>query len=112
MKEKRFEVRLTEKEYAQLEKKSQRAGITKAALLRKYISDEPLIDKELLEQLRNLEAGQNRIGNNINQIARKWNESGSDYRDIAFLREKQSELYSMLQEVRTYCHVTYSSKRK
>ena len=112
MKNSNFYFRLSDKEYAQLEKKAKQAGLGKSSLLRKYINEEMPMDIELQEQLQNLMVGLGRIGNNINQIARKWNESGSDYRDIAFLREQMDELYTCFGEVRAYCHSAYRGKRE
>jgi len=105
-------VRLTKKEYERLQRKADKLGVSRAIVLRKYINEEIPVDKELRGQLQNLMAGLGRIGNNINQIAHKWNESGSDYRDIAFLREQMDELYTCFGEVRAYCHSAYRGKRK
>lgn len=111
MKEKRFEIRLTESEYKQLKEKAEKAGISQAALLRKYINDQPVLDSELRSELRNLDVALSRIGNNINQIAHKWNESGSDMRDIAHLTEQMGEVYWRFKEVRDYCYTSYRSKQ-
>lgn len=103
MKNSQFYFRLSESEYKQLKEKAEKAGISQAALLRKYINDQPVIDSEMWGQLHSLDVQISRIGNNINQIAHKWNESGSDMRDIAYLTEQMRDIYRCMREVREYC---------
>ena len=111
-KRKRFEIRLTEKEYAQLKEKASIAGVRRATLLRNYISDKPIVDGEVAEELRRLRVEISRIGNNINQIAKRWNESGSDMKDLSFMDEQLGEIIRCVNEVRTYCYSTHSRKRR
>ncbi len=111
MKNSQFYFRLSESEYKQLKDKAERAGISQAALLRKYINNEPVMDNELRSELRNLDISLSRIGNNINQIAHKWNESGSDMRDISHLTEQMGEIYQRFKEVRDYCYTSHRSKQ-
>lgn len=66
------------------------------------------MDAELAEVLRKLTVELSRIGNNINQIARKWNEKGADAGDLSFLDSKMGEILVLVREVRKYCYHTYS----
>lgn len=99
-----YKLHLTPTEYERLKKKAEEAGLRRSDVLRKYINDQPVIDNELRAELRSLDVHLSRIGNNINQIAWKWNESGSDMRDIAYLREQMLDIYRCIREVREYCY--------
>lgn len=111
-KRKRFEIRLTEKEDAQLKEKALKAGVRRATLLRNFISDKPIADGDVANELRQLRVEISRIGNNLNQIAKRWNESGSDIKDLSFIDEHLSEILRCVKEVGTYCYTTHSSKRR
>lgn len=111
-KKNRFEIRLTDKEYAQLKEKAAKAGVCRATLLRNYISDKPMVDGDVAEELRRLRVEISRIGNNLNQIAKRWNESGSDMRDLAFIDQYLNEILEDIKEVKEYCHSTHSSERR
>ena len=105
-------MRLSEKEYSHLEAKAKKAGVSRATLLRNYISDRPMVDGAVAEELRRLRVEISRIGNNLNQIAKRWNESGSDMRDLAFINELLNEISGDIKEVKEYCYSTHSRKRK
>ena len=107
MKGKRFEIRLTESELLQLEKKAAEAGVPKSTLLCNFISDRPILDKDLTEQLRALTVELARIGNNINQIAYQWNKSGSNIKDIDPLFLYMAEIRREVREVRNYCYSSH-----
>lgn len=108
----RYPLWLTEKEHTQLKEKASKAGVSRATLLRNYISDKPMIDGDVVEELRRLRVEISRIGNNLNQIAKRWNESGSDMRDLAFIDQYLNEILEDIKEVKEYCHSTYSSQRR
>ena len=69
-KEKRVTIRLTQEEYEKLKEKANTLGITTSAYIRKILGNREKVltkcDKELLYEL-------NRIGNNLNQIAKHCN---------------------------------------
>lgn len=109
---KKYTLWLTEKENAQLKEKAAKVGVRRATLLRKYISDKPITDGEVAEELRRIRVEISRIGNNLNQIAKRWNESGSDIKDLSFIDEHLGEILRCVKEVETYCYTTHSRKRK
>lgn len=112
MKKREFHFRLTEKENIQLKEKAAKAGVSRATLLRNYIANRPIMDVELAAEVRKLTVEISRIGNNLNQIARRWNESGSDMRDLAFIDEHLNEILGDIKEVKEYCYATHSSERR
>ncbi len=81
-------------------------------MLRNYIADKPVIDGEVAVALRQLTVEISRIGNNLNQIAKRWNESGSDMRDLAFIDEHLNEILGDIKEVKEYCYFTHRSERR
>lgn len=112
MKKNRFEIRMTDKEASELERLAQKHGCSKAAYLRNSAFNRPMVDMETAERLREVKTELNRIGNNINQIARRWNESGSDMAHLSFLDEQMTEIHECLREVRDYCYYKTGRKRK
>ena len=68
MRDKRIELRLSDSEYAEIEKKAELSGLTRTQLIRMLIMGEEIRAKppeEYLKLVREINA----IGNNINQIA-------------------------------------------
>ena len=112
MKKREFHFRLTEKENIQLNEKAAKAGVSMATLLRNFIANRPIMDTELATEIRKLTVEISRIGNNINQIARRWNESGSDMRDLSFIDQYLNEILEDIKEVKEYCYSTHSSERR
>lgn len=96
--------RLTEDEKLQLEKKAADAGVSKSTLLRNFISDQPILDKELAERIHALTVEVTRIGSNINQIAHQWNRSGSDHADIEPLILYMADIRRSVKEAENYCY--------
>lgn len=89
---KRYEIclRLNEKETNMLSANAKRCGLTKTAYLRRLISSTPIRENQSKE-IRELYLEINRIGNNINQIARSVNAgiaTPEDARQALFLLEK------------------------
>lgn len=99
-----FHLRLCTDESVKLNEKAKKYGMSKAELLRNYIDDEPIIDTELKELLRNLSKEINKIGTNINQIAKKANESGISRNDILSVNVYQREIAYILERVIENCN--------
>lgn len=112
MKLKEFHFRMTDKEYEKLERLAKRFGCNKSTFVRNATFNRPMVESEVAEELRKLRTEINRVGNNINQIARRWNESGSDYAHIAFLDEQMTNIYGCFREVRDYCYHKNGKTRK
>ncbi len=105
-------LRLNEKENACLVRRAKKAGIDRSSFLRLLILDEPILDSEPYEAIRHLSVEISRVGNTVNQIARRWNESGSDMSDIAFLDEKMGEIMRIMMEVERNSGYSHSRQRQ
>ena len=96
----RISVRLTEEEHQLLKEKMARIGVTnQEAFLRKMALDGLVIKLDLpeLKQMRSL---LRYTSNNINQIAKRLNESGRAYEtDFADILEKQEQLWGLANEI-------------
>lgn len=88
--------RVTEQEQKQIEQKMEQAGTKNLeAYLRKMAIDGYLVKLDLPE-VRELIAQIRRYGNNLNQMAKRANETGSIYEaDLVKLREYHDELFRM-----------------
>lgn len=52
------------------------------------------------EDIRNMNTELGRIGNNINQIAKKMNETGNVYKeDVAEVKERQERIWQLLKSI-------------
>ena len=95
----RISVRLTEEEHRLLKEKMARIGVTnQEAFLRKMALDGLVIKLDLpeLKQMISLL----RTSNNINQIAKRLNESGRAYdTDLAEILEKQKQLWGLANKI-------------
>ena len=92
-------IRLDEDERAALEKGLQASGLPLSAYLRKLILGES-IQAAPSEELRRLRAEIHQIGNNINQIAKRLNESGRAYdTDLTEILEKQKQLWGLANKI-------------
>ena len=96
----RISVRLTEEEHRLLKEKMARIGITnQEAFLRKMALD-GLVIKLDLPELKQMLSLLRYTGNNINQIAKRLNESGRAYEtDFADILEKQEQLWGLANEI-------------
>lgn len=96
----RISVRLTEEEHRLLKEKMARIGITnQEAFLRKMALDGLVIKLELPE-LKQMISLLRYTSNNINQIAKRFNESGRTYEtDFADILEKQNQLWGLANEI-------------
>ena len=96
----RISVRLTEEEHRQLKEKMERIGVTnQEAFLRKMALD-GLVIKLDLPELKEMLSLLRYTSNNINQIAKRLNESGRAYEtDFADIMEKQEQLWGLANEI-------------
>lgn len=72
----RFEMRLTEDEHRKMESHAQARGTTISSLLRSAFLGHPLPERKTQIEAEAV-AALNRVGSNINQIARTGNKSGT-----------------------------------
>lgn len=96
----RISVRLTEEEHRLLKEKMARIGVTnQEAFLRKMALDGLVIKLELPE-LKQMISLLRYTSNNINQIAKRLNESGRAYdTDLAVILEKQKQLWELANKI-------------
>lgn len=96
----RISVRLTEDEHRLLKEKMARIGVTnQEAFLRKMALD-GLVIKLDLPELKQMISLLRYTSNNINQIAKRLNESGRTYdTDLTEILEKQKQLWGLANEV-------------
>lgn len=96
----RISVRLTEEEHRLLNEKMARIGVTnQEAFLRKMALDGLVIRLDLPE-LKQMISLLRYTSNNINQIAKRLNESGRAYdTDLAEILEKQERLWQLANDI-------------
>ena len=96
----RISVRLTEEEHRLLKEKMARIGVTnQEAFLRKMALDGLVIRLDLPE-LKQMISLLRYTSNNINQIARRLNESGRAYdTDLAEILKKQKQLWQLANDI-------------
>lgn len=96
----RISVRLTEEEHRLLKEKMARIGVTnQEAFLRKMALDGLVIRLDLSE-LKQMISLLRYTSNNINQIAKRLNESGRAYdTDLAEILEKQKQLWRLANDI-------------
>lgn len=96
----RISVRLTEEEHRLLKEKMARIGVTnQEAFLRKMALDGLVIRLDLPE-LKQMISLLRYTSNNINQIAKRLNESGRAYdTDLAVILEKQKQLWELANKI-------------
>lgn len=96
----RISVRLTEEEHRLLKEKMARIGVTnQEAFLRKMALD-GLVIKLDLPELKQMISLLRYTSNNINQIAKRLNESGRAYDiDLAEILEKQKQLWQLANDI-------------
>lgn len=96
----RISVRLTEEEHRLLKEKMARIGVTnQEAFLRKMALDGLVIRLDLPE-LKQMISLLRYTSNNINQIAKRFNESGRTYdTDLAEILEKQKQLWQLANDI-------------
>ena len=96
----RISVRLTEEEHRLLKEKMARIGVTnQEAFLRKMALDGLVIRLDLPE-LKQMISLLRYTSNNINQIAKRLNESGRAYdTDLTEILEKQKQLWQLANKI-------------
>lgn len=96
----RISVRLTEEEHRLLKEKMARIGVTnQEAFLRKMALDGLVIRLDLPE-LKQIISLLRYTSNNINQIAKRLNESGRAYdTDLTEILEKQKQLWGLANKI-------------
>ena len=96
----RISVRLTEEEHRLLKEKMARIGVTnQEAFLRKMALD-GLVIKLDLPELKQMISLLRYTSNNINQIAKRLNESGRAYdTDLAEILERQKQLWGLANKI-------------
>jgi len=96
----RISVRLTEEEHRLLKEKMARIGVTnQEAFLRKMALDGLVIRLDLPE-LKQMISLLRYTSNNINQIAKRLNESGRAYdTDLTEILEKQKQLWQLANDI-------------
>ena len=96
----RISVRLTEEEHRLLKEKMARIGVTnQEAFLRKMALDGLVIRLDLPE-LKQMISLLRYTSNNINQIAKRLNESGRAYdTDLSEILEKQKQLWGLANKI-------------
>lgn len=109
MKSTQINIRLSERENKKLSDKSKKYGVAKSKIIRQYINDNPVIDKNLMNKLDELVVAINRVGNNINQIAKKANEVGVSKNDLLSVKVYQREIVNSMREVIEHCNNKNSS---
>ena len=94
--------RVTEREKQLIEDRMQEIGITnREAYLRKIAIDGMLVKLEVPE-LKEIVSLLRRTSNNVNQIARRLNETGRIYEvDITDIQNQQEQLWDMLNSLIT-----------
>ena len=97
----KISVRLNEQEHAHLKRLSETTGLKMEPLIRQLILGrdvKPRPPENLAELLRQISA----MGNNINQIAKRANETGRVYdTDIQEIRASQKEIWKKIDELLT-----------
>lgn len=88
---------VTEEEKAIIEQKQKLSGITsKGAFYRKMILEGAVIKTDV-SAIKDVTVSINRIGNNINQIARRANQNGRVYEDdIREVSERLGDIWQLL----------------
>ena len=92
-------LRLSSEEQAQLECDARRCGLSKTAYLRRLILGAE-IKARPTQEIKDLRTEIHHIGNNINQIAKRLNESGRAYdTDLAEILERQKQLWGLANKI-------------
>ena len=100
--------RMTEEEYADFAARLAPYGISQSEFIRRAIQGASIrpvvtvspVNDELLAALGKLTAEYGRIGNNLNQIARRLNAQGQMYdTEMEEMLQKQDELWQMMRKL-------------
>ena len=95
-----MQIRLTEAEYEAIERKFRNSGLkSRSEFIRTMIFEGYLIliNEDELKKLNQLMYN---VANNINQIAKKANQTGSIYQDdIKILQKQQDEIWNSMKKI-------------
>lgn len=99
-----FAVRLSDMELEFLNQKSEKLGISKAEVIRKLLSEKPIINKiELvvnIEEIKELTSAYWRIASALNRIAKYYNTDGEISMTITDeIRQCTSDLFTLRKDV-------------
>lgn len=96
----RISVRLTEEEHRLLKEKMARIGVTNQEVFLRKMALDGLVIKLDLPELKQMISLLRYTSNNINQIAKRLNESGRAYdTDLAEILEKQERLWQLANDI-------------
>lgn len=94
----KIELRVTEKELEMIDQKAAVAELNRSQYIRK-MAVEGFIIKRDFTQVEQLVLEINRIGNNINQVARRANElEHVDRDDLRYLKKQLDSIYSQIEK--------------
>ncbi len=98
IRDKKLQVWLTEKEYAYAQDKAEYSGLNISSLVRSYLLHGTVIKYETVP-IKELCFEINKIGNNINQIAKKVNETSTiNKNDMEELKNEYQKLFDLYLE--------------
>ena len=90
---------LTPQQYELLCQQSKQCGLSKRGFLVRLIEGKP-VKARPSQEIKALRTEIHHIGNNINQIAKRLNESGRAYdTDLAEILEKQKQLWGLANKI-------------
>lgn len=94
--------RVTEQERRMIEERMQELGTTNREAYLRKIAIEGMIVKLEVQELKEIVSLMRRTSNNVNQIARRLNETGRIYEaDITDVHNRQEQLWDMLNSLIT-----------
>lgn len=96
----RISVRLTEEEHRLLKEKMARIGVTNQEVFLRKMALDGLVIRLDLPELKQMISLLRYTSNNINQIAKRLNESGRAYdTDLTEILEKQKQLWQLANDI-------------
>ena len=90
----KFGVRMPPETRALLNRKANAAGLSESALIRALIEDAPIVSAAEQTERQQTHAQLARIGNNLNQIAKRMNATGNVYEaDVKEVKELMKQVW-------------------
>ena len=100
MKTKRFEMRLSDREYEMIREKMRLSKMQNMSAFMRKMSLEGMVINLEINELKEINSLLKHIGNNINQIAQRLNESKNIYKeDFKNVEEKQEKILEILNKL-------------
>ena len=100
MKTKRFEMRLSDREYEMIREKMRLSKMQNMSAFMRKMSLEGMVINLEINELKEINSLLKYIGNNINQIAKRLNESKNIYKeDFKNVEEKQEKILEILNKL-------------